>query len=216
MENAIGLVRAAANAHGAVECVLGGVGADLDPAFPDRRSRTSRCGASALWRPPDGAHPGGWLTCQGTYASRPNVEHWALARGGGALGGAPLLNPRSLAPLREQRTNGGAAPGPPHRCAHGSAAHRCGLRPRPAGGPGRLRPGRGPPAPQRRGAGQRGRERPRGAVTRCLCPHQGPPPSPARGGQFAFPQGSIARQARAGSDPEPRINRRMKRRVSGL
>ena len=31
-----------------------------------------------------------------------------------------------------------------------------------------------------------------------------------------FPQGPVAPEARAGSDPAPRINRRMKRRVSGL
>ena len=47
---------------------------------------------------------------------------------------APPFGPPRLAPLREQQTNGGAAPGPPHRCAPGGAAHRCGRRPRPAGG----------------------------------------------------------------------------------
>ncbi len=39
---------------------------------------------------------------------------------------------------------------------------------------------------------------------------------PPAGGFCAFPQGSLAPQARAGSNPPPRDNRRHKRRVPGL
>ena len=60
---------------------------------------------------------------------------------------------------------------------------------------------------QRRGVGQRGRER----LPRCLRPQRGPHGGrritgrrlgPPGDGRLAFPQGSIAPQARAGSDPE--------------
>ena len=61
-----------------------------------------------------------------------------------------------------------------------------------------------PPAARRKPSGQRGRERPRGAVARCLCPHRGPhggrrrhrqPRPPVRGGLVAFPQGALAPDA---------------------
>ena len=115
----------------------------------------------------------------------------------------PPSNTRPLAPLPQQRTTGGAAPGPPHRCAHGAAAHRCGLRPPRPGGAGRLRPGGGgPPAPQRRGAG--GHEAVSGV--RELSPdlririedraaYGGPAGrrlDPPQAGPEAFPQGSVA------------------------
>ena len=67
-----------------------------------------------------------------------------------------------------------------------------------AGKPGLPRPDGGPPAPQRRGARQRGRERPRCAVARCLRPHQEPhggrtrhrpPPPPAGGRVRGLPAG---------------------------
>ena len=115
----------------------------------------------------------------------------------------PPSNPRPLAPLPEQRTTGGAAPGPPHRCAHGAAAHRCGLRrPRPSGA-GRLRPdGGGPPAPKRRGAGPQGRQRRPRAVARPprvriedRAAYGGPAGrrlDPPQAGPEAFPQGSVA------------------------
>ena len=77
-----------------------------------------------------------------TLAGRPAypVSNTVVWRGGRR----PLLNPRRLAPLPEQRTDGGRRPRTPHRCAPGGAAHRCGRRPRHAGGPGRLRRGAGP------------------------------------------------------------------------
>ena len=64
----------------------------------------------------------------------------------------PLRTPGVSRRCRSNGRTGGFAPGPPHRCAPGGAAHRCGRRPRHAGGAGRLRCGAGPPAPQRRGA----------------------------------------------------------------
>ena len=72
----------------------------------------------------------------------------------------PPSNPRPLAPLPEAPGERGAAPGPPHPCAHDTAAHRCGRRRPHPGGAGRRRPsGGGPPSPQRRGAGLRGHQR---------------------------------------------------------
>ena len=108
-----------------------------------------------------------------------------------------------------------ASPGPQHLAlpparAHRAAAHRCG-RPRPAGEPGRLRCGGGPPAPQGRGAGPRGRERPRRALDRRSGPHRGPrggrrpgrpPPPPARGRVHGLPAG-ITRAAGAGWERPP-------------
>ena len=107
----------------------------------------------------------------------------------------------------------GAAPGPPHRCAPGGATHRCGRRPRHAGGACRLRRGAGPPAPQRRGAGPRGRERHRRAVARHLRPHGGPrrrrrhrrpPPTPAAGGFKSLPARIIGRPLRRRERPPAR------------
>ena len=118
----------------------------------------------------------------------------------------PPSDPRRLAPLREQRTDGGSAPGPPHRCAPGEAAHRCGLRPRPAGGPGRLRRGAGPPAPQRRGP--RGRERRRRAVA--IGDLAGRRPPPAHGRVRSLPAG-ISRAAGAGCKRPPARKGRVRR-----
>ena len=101
----------------------------------------------------------------------------------------PLRTPGLSRRCRSNARTGAQPPGPPPRCAHGSAAHRCGPRPPHADGPVRRQPGSGPPAPQRRGAEQRGCQRPRGAVARCPRPHgrpdggrsrHRPPPPPAR------------------------------------
>ena len=138
----------------------------------------------------------------------------------------PPSNPRPLAPPPEYRTDGGAAPEPPHRCAHGAAAHRCGRRRPHPGGAGRLRAGRGgPPAPQGRGAGLRGRQRRPRAVARPLRrPLRGPrllrrlrrpPPGPAAGGAESLPAG-ITRAAGAGWErPRTRQKGRQKPPVAG-
>ncbi len=69
------------------------------------RFRRALCGPASRGMAPI---TGGRLTCQGTRASIPSVKHWALARGCCA----PLRTPGPLAPLPEQRTDGGAAPDP--------------------------------------------------------------------------------------------------------
>ena len=69
----------------------------------------------------------------------PVCTHWALARDA-----APPFEPPASRAAAEHRTDGGAAPGPPYRCALGGGARRCG-NPRPAADPaafGLARPGR--------------------------------------------------------------------------
>ena len=109
-------------------------------------------------------------------------------------------NPRPLAPLPEHLAHRGRSPrtpAPGRAWRSGAPLWSLPTSRRPTGSP-RRRPSGSPTS-----GGQRGRQRPRGAVTRCLRPRSGAPapPRPAAGGLFAFPQGSLAPQARAGSDP---------------
>ena len=85
---------------------------------------------------------GGWLAC--LWPGSQPTQCTYIGTGEGML--RPPSDPRRLAPLPEHQADGGAAPGPPHRCAPGGAAHRCGCRPRHAGGA-------GPPSAKRRPTG---------------------------------------------------------------
>ena len=72
-----------------------------------------------------------------SWASLPSV----YTLGSGEGGCAPLRTPGSCAADGAADGRGaspGQAPEPPHRRALGGAAHRCGSRPRPSGGVGRL------------------------------------------------------------------------------
>ena len=105
-----------------------------------------------------------------------------LSSGEGML--RPPSNPRPLPPLPEQRTDGGSAPEPPHRCAHHPAAHGCG-HPHSAGGRGRRRPSgglHGNASPQPRPDRARGL-RPAGSASRL----SSRPAARFRGAHFRVP-----------------------------
>ena len=98
---------------------------------------------------------------------------------------APPFEPPAPAPLPEQRTDGGVAPGPPQWCAPSAAAHHCGRHPRHTG------------RPAHRGGGPPGAERSLDAFDRIEEPAAAGDVTrrrlhPPEGGLFAFPQGSLA------------------------
>ena len=139
----------------------------------------------------------------------------------------PPSNPRPLAPLPTQRTDGGAVPGPP-ALARARAQQRTAVVAADLTLAEQVAFDRAAEAFRLQNAGS-GPTRPRAATASCR-PASGLlvedraaygglanlRVDPSQAGPEAFPYGFIAPQARAGSDPEPRINWRMKRRVSGL
>lgn len=106
-----------------------------------RSARRSGCSdtTSGTDRPGSSAFAPGWLRADG----------W---RGGSAPFESPAFRASAVA-------TGGQGRGSrmPHRCARGAAVHRYGRHQHRAARPAR-RPGGGPQAPQRRGAGPRGRD----------------------------------------------------------
>ena len=137
-------------------------------------------------------------------ASLPPVRTGGLARGGCA----PLRTPGLSRRCRSAWRTGGAAPGPPQRCAPGAAAHRCGRRPPHAGRPARRR--RGPPALQRR---ERANEAVSGLGERLDAALRIEEPAavgdvtrrrlhPPKAGCSPSRRDKSRRRARAGSDPE--------------